>query len=192
VVLLAYYKGNSLFFYPLKVQDFSELLSRGESNMKISVQIRDRYVGLLTILIAIFLYYWSYEGILDISTSMEGVRSPRFFPRFTLVLMAFLSLILILQEKRRGKVSGKPIIILSLQMLTIAALSSGFVLFLDVLGFFICAPIVLVALMLYLGTRKWKKIIFISVFMPTILYLFFERFLDVMLPMGFLGHLLGK
>lgn len=69
-------------------------------------------------------------------------------------------------------------------MVILFSIAGGFVLLLGTLGYFICAPLLLVCTMLYLGERNWIRIILITLITPAVLYLFFDRILEILLPWG--------
>jgi len=147
--------------------------------------MKDRYIGIVFLLLGALLYYLSFEQIVDVGTSMEGVNSPRFFPRFTLIVMAVFSILLIYQDLT-GKgtpTTGKETFI-SRAMVILFAIAGLFVLSLSVLGYFISAPLLILVTMLYLGERSWKRIVLLTLITPTGMYLFFERILEIMLPVG--------
>ena len=147
--------------------------------------MRDRYIGLIILLTAGLLYYWSYGQIVDVGTTMKGVNSPRFFPRLTLICMAFFAIVLIYQDLvgRGTKSNGKEVLI-SREMVILFSIAGGFVLSLRTLGYFISAPLLLFCTMLYLGERNWIRIILITLITPAVLYLFFDRILEILLPWG--------
>lgn len=147
--------------------------------------MKDRYIGIVFLLLGAFLYYLSFEQIVDVGTSMEGVNSPRFFPRITLIVMAVFSAVLIYQDLT-GKgtpVTGKEAII-SREMVVLFSIAGLFVLSLSVLGYFISAPLLILVTILYLGERNWKRIVLLTLITPTVMYVFFERILEIVLPMG--------
>jgi hypothetical protein len=147
--------------------------------------MKDRYIGIVFLILGGLLYYLSIEQIDDIGTSMAGVNSPRFFPRFTLLVMAVFSVILIYQDLT-GKgtpVSGKERLI-SREMIILFGIAGLFVLSLTVLGYFISAPLLILVTMIYLGEKSWKRIMLLTLITPTAMYVFFERILEIILPVG--------
>lgn len=162
--------------------------------MPIKIRVKDWCLGLLIIALAAVFYYWSYEQITDVGTSMEGVRSPRFFPRFTLILACFLSIIIIIKDLTAKDLKGaEKVTIFSAQMLVLIALAWGFVLTIGTLGYFVSAPTIMIILMIYLGEKSWKKILILSIGFPIILYFFFDHFLEILFPMGkILGPFLDR
>jgi hypothetical protein len=147
--------------------------------------MKDRYIGLVFLALGAFLYYLSFEQIVDIGTSMEGVNSPRFFPRVTLLIMTVFSVILIYQDLT-GKgtpIAGKERLI-SREMVVLFGIAGLFVLSLNVLGYFVSAPLLILVTMLFLGERNWKRIALLSLITPTVMYVFFERILEIVLPVG--------
>ena len=71
-------------------------------------------------------------------------------------------------------------------MVILFAIAGIFVLFLNTLGYFISAPLLILVTMIYLGERSWKRIVLITLVTPTVLYIFFERILEIILPAGIL------
>ncbi len=147
--------------------------------------MRDRYIGLIFLGLAVLFYYWAYEQILDVGTTMEGVNSPRFFPRFTLIIMGFCAALLIIQDLRGkgSEVTGKEPL-LSLRMVILFSIASLFVPLFRLLGFFVTAPLLILSVILVLGARSWVKISLIALITPTVIYLFFDQFLHIPLPWG--------
>ena len=147
--------------------------------------MKDRYTGLVILFAAALLYYWSYDQILDVGTTTSWITSPRFFPRFTLACMGLLACILIVQDLvGRGSTNKGKEIFISRQMVGLTAIAAGFVFSLKMFGYFISSPLLLLIIMISLGERSLKKIILITLITPALLYLFFDRFLDILLPSG--------
>ena len=147
--------------------------------------MKDRYIGIVFLLLGAFLYYLSFEQIVDVGTSMKGFNSPRFFPRITLLVMVVFSVLLIYQDLT-GKgtpITGKEVFF-SREMIILFSIAGLFVLSLSVLGYFISAPLLILVTMLYLGERSWKRIVLLTLITPTAMYVFFDRFLEIVLPVG--------
>jgi putative tricarboxylic transport membrane protein len=116
---------------------------------------------------------------------MKGVNSPRFFPRFTVAIMGFCGALLIIEDLR-GKgteVTGKERL-LSLRMVILSSIALLFVPLFRILGFFVTAPLLIASVMLVLGGRNWIKISLLALIPPAVIYLFFDQFLQIPLPLG--------
>ena len=64
----------------------------------------------------------------------------------------------------------------------------GYICFLEFLGYLIATPIMLAGMLAALGVRKpWSNLAYAAVGTMG-MYLFFQEMLDVVLPIGLLGH----
>ncbi|NIO20065.1 MAG: hypothetical protein GTN76_04805 [Candidatus Aenigmarchaeota archaeon] len=112
-----------------------------------------------------------------------------FFPELSIFALAGLSLLLFIKAHFERKPEGEEIIFHMsreefLRLMVILVMMSLYVILLHFVGFIISSPVILGLLMYYSGQRKWKIILPIIVFIPVIIYLFFEKGLKIILSQG--------
>ena len=94
----------------------------------------------------------------------------------------FLSVVLVinsvwkLKEKQYSKMVPRSWIIILFLI--------GYLFLIDLIGFLVASSVFLFALMMYLNRKNWLKYILVIFFFIFINYIFFEKFLKVILPRG--------
>jgi putative tricarboxylic transport membrane protein len=116
---------------------------------------------------------------------------PDFFPRCITVMLGILSSMLLIQRlKRTPSEKGNDIDKMDanqsgfLQHATAIFLFFLYVLSIYLIGWIIATVIAVPGLMVYFGARRWSIIIILAVLVPIVLYLFFEKTVQVPLPAG--------
>jgi hypothetical protein len=121
---------------------------------------------------------------------LEGPR-PGFFPLLMSILVVGGCLIVI-QQARTGKSSVKgdkrfvPVGGLK-PVLTVAIPAIGMVLLTEVIGLYIAAMIYLAAYIKVVGEYRWRTVLLISIPIPLIFYVVFEKMFLIPMPMGWFG-----
>lgn len=137
-------------------------------------------IGLLTLMI--FLYV--------ISSSFVYAESTAIFPKITIVIIAILSIILLIdgikksaemgkdpaEEKKRSAflvTYGKPLLVYGIFI--------AYLLVFYFVNFFVATALMLVGLMLYFGVRSWKPLVFVPIGFLAVSYFVFVKVLSVKL-----------
>ena len=134
-------------------------------------------VGLLTLVLAGAGWWFSAGWSADASR----------FPRLALSLLALLGLLLMVQAAR-GKLVGE-YMIHAKQLVGPAisfAIILGYVLLLEVIGFYVATALFLAGYMFYLGQRSWKVMLGATAGVLAFIYLLFTQALGTPLPHGLL------
>jgi putative tricarboxylic transport membrane protein len=134
--------------------------------------------------LAVLYTYWAFADLNFLSST--GRLGPGFFPRIVgLVLIAACVLTLAgdLKERRRGDGWS------SFWEITVivAALTGGFVLLLEILGGPLAMVVYMLATLSVLNRGKTMQNVAISVGLPIVLFLLFDRWLNASMPPDALG-----
>ena len=128
---------------------------------------------------------------LGIDTDAElGFFSPRLFPKFIIVTTAIISIFLginAFRKKRDETETGdKPRKNIAVYFGAVVVLAVGIIYtyILEFVGYTISTPVILAFYLWFFGARSWVKIPLVSILTTILLYLFFGRVLNVMLPAG--------
>jgi hypothetical protein len=128
---------------------------------------------------------------LGIDTDAElGFFSPRVFPRFIIVTTAIISIFLGINAYRKrgdeGEVGQDPRTTLTVVCGACIVLAVGFVYtyLLEWIGYTLSTPVVLAFYLWFFGARSWIKIPLLAISTTVLLYFFFGKLLNVMLPAG--------
>ena len=148
---------------------------------------------ILTIVLLVFCiisFFFIIPNQADTET-LDGMASS-FMPRLAIVIIALSATILLFRSVRHKREPEKELeqyktkidpqerkrIIISMIVLVLAVWLIG------LLGYFITIPAVLIFFMLFLGQRKWKVILLVTVLFNLSIYCFFWKAMNIMLPVG--------
>ena len=113
-----------------------------------------------------------------------GALSASTYPKLILACIVAISCALLVRSRAAGNGTDAP----SLQALPVIALTAGYILLLEAIGFFLLTPAFLFILPLLAGYRDYARIAAGSVLVTAGLYGVFARVLTVPLPPGLLGE----
>lgn len=112
-----------------------------------------------------------------------GALSASTYPKLILACIVALSCALLVRSRAAGNETDAP----SVQALPVIALTAGYILLLESVGFFLLTPVFLFILPLLAGYREYTRIGAGSALVTAGLYGVFARVLSVPLPPGLLG-----
>lgn len=156
-------------------------------------------IGIILLFLSAF-YYLSTRGFPS-PTVTENLGAG-FFPKLLSILLAFFALILILtslfyrseagQEERAAISGGERLEEDSYSaegisykfLLGTIVFSILYVIFLPIIGYLIITPVYIIAIIRFLGKKKWFHNITVSILLTAALYLLFAMMLGVALPPG--------
>lgn len=143
--------------------------------------MNDRVLGIAALLLASFMFWQSYDMVPDFSYEPLG---PRAFPMLLSIMIAFCGLHLII----KGQFQAQPISRdAKLRIILLALVILGYALIFQPLGFIIATFLAIFAIG-YLFGGKWLPLSISSLLIAVTLYVLFDRVLEVVLPVGLLGH----
>ena len=138
-------------------------------------------ISALTVFTAIFFFAES-GSFRDLATNQLDIGS-RSFPRLIAVLLLLFSIWQIIHSVYRTRQAGEKISFGNLPtVITGMILLSIYILVLKKIGYFYATPVFIFLLQLIQGSRKWIRMITISICFSLFAYLIFVRFLGVALP----------
>jgi putative tricarboxylic transport membrane protein len=130
-------------------------------------------------------------GAIRLEIGTPGEPQPGFFPFLGGLGLTILSVLLIVQDLRGRSLGGEPFVAIRRPLLATVGLVA-FVAILDPLGYLVATAALSAVLLTVLGVRwSWRSALTI-VLVAAGSYLLFDRVLDVPLPEGVLGTLLGQ
>jgi len=142
---------------------------------------------IIAVLLILFGSYYAYLTSRLPTRNLPNTLGIDFMPWLLVVLLFFLSALLLInsvlrnpQEKFDPKISPKEGI--GIIFLTIFVYVYVQVMFL--FGFVWVTPVFMAALMWMTGSRKWKEIVVLSIVSPVVIYIFFQKIFQVILPGG--------
>lgn len=139
----------------------------------------DLMIGLLFILLGIAVYY----GASQLQTVKLGI-GPGGFPRFVSIFMLILGVCMTVSVLKDGM--PKPEFHIDTKtlfpLLASIALCILYACVVSTLGFVICTPILLFAMMLLYGSRKYLQCIVISIAATLVIWLLFTKVFMIFLP----------
>ncbi|MCY1152251.1 MAG: tripartite tricarboxylate transporter TctB family protein [Sphaerochaetaceae bacterium] len=141
----------------------------------------DLIIGIISCILGII----SYVLTLNFPTfGKSGVPGPEFFPRILAILFLIISVIQISKSFVEKNTKTQEIEKVDyIRMLILIALFAFYILFLDILGFFITTIIFLMILQ-KLVSVKFKTSIFVTFIIIMIIFLIFDKLFCVSLPAG--------
>lgn len=149
----------------------------------------NRIVALFLVLFCIFTYFYiipQYVHVVYRGKTETFVYSPTIFPRFITIFIAILAFFLLnIQEakkERKKLILGKKDE--TRVLLTTMVMIFAYIYLIDLIGYWITTPIFLGTMMIFLGMRNWGTIVFTTLLVPVGVYIFFQKFLRILLPLG--------
>lgn len=141
--------------------------------------------GLVILTLSLCAYLMTYQ-FPTVPPMLSQNIPPTFFPRVILTATAFLSTLLLLRGFARPEpaMSGIPRII----WIT-AGLIGGSVILMNKIGMLPMLFLTSLFLPLLWGERRWVRLVFFAVMVPTAIYLLFTTILGLRLPMGILERI---
>ena len=152
----------------------------------------DITTGFVFICFSLVAYFYIIPTKIIFSVPEEGLVAQKvlradFFPQFAVILFAIVSCILLVKgfrapvQKVADDLDLKRI---SSQVVMVYLVFLLYALSLEWLGFLINTPIFIFALLVILGTRDWRYIVPLVIFVPPGVYYFFWYAFKVILPEG--------
>lgn len=146
----------------------------------------DRLAALMFLMV-VLAYGWACN---QLTASLQGdLIGPAFFPRVLTVLGVVLAILLVIRPSETSKEKsvdrGSDI-----TALVPAAMLLGYALAFDFLGFLLATPLFLMAAFRYLGQKGWGSIVGYSLAVTAVLFVLFQYFLDLRLPLGLISKLI--
>lgn len=145
----------------------------------------NRRIGLLLFLIASLYLYFSYQ----LPNYPYAPIDADVIPKGLGVLMMILSVALFFSrvketeaEKAKRAIPKKELLVLG----TVFAMIFFYILLFETIGFIILTALFIFFCSWYLGYRKWKTNIIVSILFPIIMYIIFVNALGIALPRGIL------
>lgn len=145
-------------------------------------------IGVFLISISFFVLIYGWKVFPDARGDDIGTK---FFPFILAIILILLAIFYILQSLRSKSSAdgGFKFSVRSKEALRVIVTILCCIIFIGLvgkLGFIIVSAIVLFLMMYILGYKKWFVMTGVAILSPTIIQLFFEKILSVMLPHGFL------
>jgi len=126
-----------------------------------------------------------------------GPEGPRagFFP-FLMAIVVVLGCAWVIWQALRGKgttPSGAPFVLPGglRPVLTVFVPAALMVLLTEVVGLYVAAMIYLAAYIRWVGGFRWPVVLSVSVLVPAVFYILFDRIFLIPMPQGMFGSLLG-
>ena len=145
----------------------------------------DRYVGIGFIVLGILGTLSAMSWPTMFSTDPAG---PAAIPIILCVSLIILGAVLAVGGFLVKKKAAEPFI-QKRDVILVAELTGTcllYIILLQVIGYLLATPLLLAAILLIVGTRKWKTIIMVSLITTVVLFLLFYSLLQVNLPLGFM------
>ena len=152
-----------------------------------NMSIRERGSGVFLLIISALLCYGAFRlGIGEFNNP-----GPGFFPFLAGLILAALSLALTVSSLRGPlRVSPERPPLFTLRACLILGSLLLFGLFVEKAGFFVCTFLATLLMLRINGIKKWPFLLFVAISVCIGIFLVFNIFLKVRLPLGVLGALL--
>jgi len=134
------------------------------------------------------------KGIVVPNNIGHFTTSPSFWPNIIIGIIALMSLLMIFTKNEvvnTKKVETDnnddiktPLLIRIPRLFIVLGLLFSFYYFIEQLGMVVPGMVLIFILMTYAGYRKWWLIIFLSLFVPVLLYVFFVHVANIPIPLG--------
>ncbi len=154
-------------------------------------------ISILLCVFGLFCFLWSYNIPLMVAVEKSSVVNSRFFPRLMGSILFFLSLVMAFESyfqppaegpedsaKDEGREDGPKKKWIQSAGVGIICLLYYFLF--QPLGFLLSSSMFMMAFLLFLGTRKWYALLFLSTLVPLSVYTLFKTILGAPLPDGLL------
>ena len=113
--------------------------------------------------------------------------SPALFPRISTSIIGVLSGLIFLRTLSKDSLEKFPLTKGELSsVLIFIAGSAAYIYGIKYVGYYISTTVASIGFMLYLGVRKWRVLILLTLILEVCLYLLFEKGLRLTMPRGFL------
>lgn len=147
------------------------------------MKLTDRTLGIVAILFAVFLFAFGYD--LEPPFSYEPI-GPKAFPLLIAVVMAICGLILTIKGGGEAEKNTKSA---NFRIFTMVLYIILYAFLFQILGFIISTTLMVVFVGKLFGAT-WIKAIVGGVVMSILMFLLFDKTLDIVLPAGLLGGVL--
>jgi putative tricarboxylic transport membrane protein len=138
-------------------------------------------------LLIIFGSYYAYLTSQLPTRNLPNTLGIDFMPWLLVVCLFILSILLLLNTVLRGsrenfdpKISLKE----GIGIIFLTVFVYAYVQVMYLFGFVWVTPFFLAVLMVMTGSRKWKEIVILSIVSPVVIYVFFQKIFQVILPGG--------
>ena len=142
---------------------------------------------IIAIVLLIFGSYYAYLTSQLPTRNLPNTLGIDFMPWLLVVLLAILAFLLlfntVLKESRETfdpKISLKE----GIGIIFLTVFVYAYVQVMYLFGFIWVTPVFMAVLMVMTGSRKWKEIAVLSIVSPMIIYVFFQKIFQVILPGG--------
>ena len=144
-------------------------------------------IGIFVFCVLVY-FVWIPTIPLGIDTGAElGFFSPRVFPKFIVIIIAGLSVMLCFSALKNGALGiaeSRDNIDAFLNAGAVLLVCFIYIFLLEWVGYYISTPLILFVLLWFFGARSWVKIIMATILTTTVLSVFFGKVLKVMMPAG--------
>ncbi len=158
---------------------------------------RNQVTGIFVLIFGLLAYFVLIPYGIKVPKNIELVStSPAFWPSIIAVVVAILGGVLIIPERGNAiddvdVVIGTPWSIRLPRLLVVGVLLFGFYFLIDQLGMVVPSMVLIFTLMVYSGYRRWGLMVFLSLLVPIILYVFFVYVANIPIPLGIFESLRG-
>jgi hypothetical protein len=142
---------------------------------------------IIAIVLLIFCSYYAYLTSQLPTRNLPNTLGIDFMPWLLVVLLAILAFLLlfntVLKESRETcdpKISLKE----GIGIIFLTVFVYAYVQVMYLFGFVWVTPVFMAVLMWMTGSRKWKEIVILSIASPVVIYVFFQKIFQVILPGG--------
>gem|GEM_PF-2695235 len=133
-------------------------------------------------------FVWIPMIPLGMDTGEElGLFSPRVFPRFIVIIIAGLSVMLCFSTVKNRTVDGsdsRENVEAFINAGGVLLVGFTYIYLLEWVGYYLSTPLILFGLLWFFGARSWIKMIMATIVTTAALSLFFGKVLKVMIPAG--------
>ena len=144
----------------------------------------DRYLGIGFMLFSIFMYYISTTWPMNFSSDPAG---PSAIPKILCVGLCILGLILTVGGFG-VKAKGNKVLFTRQELIITGALTIASIIYINILpviGYLLATPLLIASILWFVGTKKVKTIVLVSIIGTLVLFLLFYSLLQINLPLGF-------
>jgi hypothetical protein len=149
--------------------------------MKINMTY-DRIIGLVLLAFSIAMLFWIIPSEVEMVGGNVGPgMDPAFMPQCIAFLVGFLAILVILSRTPHKK---EKIRLLPPRTVSTIAFFVSYIILTSLVGYLPASLVILPAYLWFFGARNWKIIVPLSIGFPVLLYLFFAKVMQVILPTG--------
>lgn len=142
---------------------------------------------IIAIVLLIFGSYYAYLTSQLPTRNLPNTLGIDFMPWLLVVLLAILAFLLLLNTvfgKSRERFDPKISLKEGLGIIFLTVFVYAYVQVMYLFGFVWVTPFFMAVLMVMTGSRKWKEIVVLAIASPVVIYVFFQRIFQVILPGG--------